>query len=212
MEILSKLFGGDARVKILRLFLFNPNQPFSSRDISIRSKVAVATVRHEVVLLKKLDMIKGKRFSHYVPMKRKKKLVMVRKSEGGWMLNSFFPYLAPMRELLINTVLVRYGDIIRRLNNTGKIKFIVVSGIFIHQEESRVDLFVVGDSIRMNALENVIRAIESEIGKELRYAAFETGDFKYRVSMHDKLVSDILDYPHKVILDRLNMEPKPKVF
>ncbi|MES2088051.1 MAG: hypothetical protein V4467_03605 [Patescibacteria group bacterium] len=204
MEILSKLFGGDARVKILRLFLFNPGQTYSSGDIAMRSKVALPAVRHEVALMKKLDMIKGKRFSHFVPVKRKKKMVMVRKTEGGWILNSTFPYLSPMRELLINTVLVRYGDIIRRLNSAGRIKLVIISGIFIRDEDSRVDIFVVGDGIRMVALENIIKTIESEIGKELRYAAFETADFKYRVSMHDKLIRDVLDFPHKIILDRLN--------
>lgn len=206
MEVLAKLFGGEARVKILRLFLFNPNQTFSSGDISLRSRVALASVRHEVALLRKLDMIKGKRFTHSVQVKRKRKLVTVRKSEGGWLLNPSFMYLSAMKEILINTILVRHADIVRRLNAVGKIKFVIISGIFIRDEESRVDILVVGDGIRMNALENVIKTIEAEIGKELRYAAFETEDFKYRLGMRDKLIRDILHYPHKVILDRLNLK------
>ena len=48
-----------------------------------------------------------------------------------------------------------------------------------------------------------MKIIESEIGKELRYAYFSTEDFQYRLSMCDKLTRDILDYPHKKILNKL---------
>ena len=53
----------------------------------------------------------------------------------------------------------------------------------------------------------MIEGLEAEIGKELRYAAFETGEFNYRLGMYDKLVRDILDYPHTVVLDRLGLPP-----
>lgn len=203
MDVLSKLFGSEAKVKIMRLFLFNPDQPFSRSDISARAKVSLPVVRHETVLLRKMGMIKGKRFVVSVPVKRGKKTLMKRKKEGGWMLNSSFPYLPALQNLLINTVLFKHDDIIRKLNSVGRMKLVIVSGVFIHDADSRVDLLVAGDNIRFGALEGVIRIIESEIGKELRYAAFETADFHYRLGIYDKLIRDILDYPHKKILNKL---------
>ena len=205
MDILAKLFGSEAKVKIMRLFLFNPEQPFSPSDIAIRAKVSLITVRHEATRIRKMGMIKGKRFSRTVSIKRGKKIFRRKKKEGGWILNPAFPYLPAIRSLLINTVLVKYSDIIRRLNSVGRMKLVVISGVFIHNEDSRVDLLVVGDSIRLSSLKNVIKGIESEIGQELRFAAFETADFKYRFSMYDKLIRDILDYPHRTILDRLGL-------
>jgi hypothetical protein len=47
--------------------------------------------------------------------------------------------------------------------------------------------------------------MEAEIGKELRYAYFSTDEFRYRLSMYDKLIRDILDYPHRVLLDKLGI-------
>jgi hypothetical protein len=64
---------------------------------------------------------------------------------------------------------------------------------------------VVGDNIKRGKLENVMKTLESEIGKELKYAYFGTEDFKYRLSMCDKLIRDILDYPHKKILNKLGI-------
>ena len=48
--------------------------------------------------------------------------------------------------------------------------------------------------------------MESEIGKELRYAFFDTQEFKYRMSIYDKLVRDILDYPHTVLVDKMGIK------
>lgn len=203
MEILSILFGSEAKVKIMRLFLFNPDQPFSPNEISTRAKVSISVVRREAHLLRKMGMIKGKRFSRMISLKKGEKTVLRKKVEGGWILNQNFPYLPAIRNLLINTVLIHPDEIIRKLNSVGRIKLIIVAGVFIHDSDSRVDLLVVGDNLHFHALENVIKSIESEIGKELRYAAFETGDFQYRYGMYDKLVRDILDYSHKKILNKL---------
>ena len=183
--------------------MFNPEQPFSPADISIRAKVSISIVRREAHLLRKMGMIKGKRFSRIISSKKGNKTVSRRKIEGGWVLSQNFPYLSALRNLLINTVLINPDEIVRKLNSIGRIKLVVIAGIFIHDADSRVDLLIAGDNIRFGALENVIKSIESEIGKELRYSAFETADFQYRFGVYDKLVRDILDFPHKKILDKL---------
>jgi hypothetical protein len=63
----------------------------------------------------------------------------------------------------------------------------------------------VGDGVKKAKLDSIIKSVEAEVGKELRYAFFSTDEFKYRMSMYDKLVRDILDYPHKVLLDKLGI-------
>lgn len=203
MDTLAKLFGSEAKVKIMRLFLFNPDQPFGANDIATRARVMPAVVRHEMTLMRKMGMVKGRRFTHMVSVKKGKKLVLKKKSEGGWVLNPAFPFLSALRTLLINTVLFNQNEVLRKLNTVGRIKMVAVAGVFLNDSDSRVDLLVVGDSLRFGALDNVIRNIESEIGKELRYSAFETADFEYRFGIYDKLVRDILEYPHRKILNKL---------
>jgi hypothetical protein len=66
-----------------------------------------------------------------------------------------------------------------------------------------VDLLVVGDNMKLSLLENIIKTIESEIGKEIRYAVFETQEFTYRYSVFDKLIRDILDFQHEKIINKL---------
>ncbi len=207
MDILGKLFGSDSKVKIMRLFLFNPETPFTRADVAERARVSPAAARHELSVIKKMRLIRSKGFTKRVLRKNGKRNRFVKKKAGGWILNPAFPYLGELQRLLIDTSLLRGEELLRKLNPAGKLKLVIMAGIFIQNADSRVDLFVVGDHLRRRTLERAIQGLESEMGTELRYAAFETNEFNYRLGMFDKLIRDILDYPHSVVLDRLGLPP-----
>ncbi len=193
METLSKLFGSEHKVKIMRLFLFNPDNTFDTKDISLRTKSDPAKVRREVNLLLKMGLIKPR---------------SIHKKSGvsnGYILDTQFSYLSQLQNFLINIEPLHPKEIIKKITKLGSIKLIIVAGVFIQEPESRADILIVGDNMKKAALENTIKLLESEIGKELRYAQFTTEDFRYRLSMCDKLTRDILDYPHKKILNKLGV-------
>ena len=185
---LEKLFGTPARVKLLRLFLFNPRQSFTIKDIALRARVIDREARREVNLLNAAKMIdrttrgKGIRYG----------------------LNQKFEYTAALQNLLLNAP-KRADDIVKRVKGVGTIKMILLSGIFMGEWEDRLDILIVGDRVKERMLRERIRGLESEIGKEIRYALLTSEDFYYRLNMNDKLVRDVLDYPHSVVLDRLNI-------
>lgn len=187
---LQKLFGSDARIKLLRLFLFNPKQTFTVPDAAARSRVPERTARKELALFASIKLI------HRSPTRRGSGL--------RYMLNPDFEYLGVLQNLLLNAP-ERAKDIFERVRPTGVIKLIIVSGIFVGDWEGRLDVLVVGDRINDKRLRARMRTLESELGRELRYAMLPSDDFLYRLNMNDKLVRDIMDYPHRITLDRLNV-------
>lgn len=192
MEILSKLFGSEVKVKMMRLFLLNTEKIFSVREIVDRVKSNHSKVRRELGVLEKIGLIKRR---------------ASQKSRGGYgfAVNPQFTYLNSLQNFLTNTEPLESKSLIKKLSKAGSMKLIVVSGVFMQEPESRVDMLIVGDGIKKTNLENIMKNIESEIGKELKYAYFTTEDFKYRMSMFDKLTRDILDYPHKKIINKLGL-------
>lgn len=180
MEILEKVLGSNARVKIMRLFLLNRSQRFINKDIVNRSRVSPEIVRRELKLLSDIGFIK--------------------KHATSWFFNSSFKYLSEFNNLLINTDTLDKSAIVNNFKKVGRVKLILISGIFIKNKQSRVDLLIVGDKMKKSKIEESIHKLEAEIGAELVYAVFETKEFKYRLNMYDKLVRDILDFPHEVIL------------
>lgn len=185
MDTLDKLLGGSARVRLLRLFLLNPDDTFDTKTIGQKTRVRGSTLRKELGDLRSIKLIK--------------------KSDNGYKLSRSFEFLVPLRSLLLNTEPFKSDEIIYRFKNGGRMKLIVVSGLFTQDSESRVDILLVGDKLKRGKIEKALKDMESEVGKELSYAIFETTEFKYRMEVYDKFVRDILDYPHKILLDKIGI-------
>lgn len=205
MDILEKLFGSSAKVKIIKLFLMNPEMVFDSYQTAERAKVSVSSARKEISDLEKINFIRQKSYNKEVRQQRNRTMVLVKKRVNGWTLDHKFPHLEAIESFLSNINPFKHKDIIEKISRAGKIQLLVISGIFIKYGEARVDLLVVGDNLKMNSLNNIIKTIESEIGKEIRYVVFETSEFSYRNSVFDKLIRDILDYPHEKIINKLGL-------
>jgi hypothetical protein len=195
MNVLAKLFSSEPLIKIMRLFLMNPDAGFENKDVSSHSRLKPIASKREVLLLSSIGFIQKKPF--YKDVKSGK--VIKKKKVVGWFLNKNFIYLTPLYDLLVTSKSVDKKDLISRIKKTGKVKMLVVAGAFLKDDQSRLDILVVGDSISQKKFENVVRSLESEIGKELRYSAFTTNEFKYRISMYDKLVCDVFDFKHEVV-------------
>jgi predicted nucleotidyltransferase len=80
--------------------------------------------------------------------------------------------------------------------------------MFSDAVESKIDLLVVGDKLDEKVLDNSIHKLEAELGRELRFAAFTTEDFRYRVSVYDRLTRDVLDFPHRILFDKIGLQEK----
>jgi len=193
METLAKFFGGQARIKIMRLFLLNSQTNFEINDIVSRSRVMRNNVRKELNVLLAIDFIKQKIVT--------KEGVRSKKKVMTWSLNPFFRYLKSVRDILIDPNLLLQEDLPQRFRQVGRIKLMIVSGVFIGDSKSRADLLIVGDKLKKNILQQIVKSLEAEIGKELDYVVLDTEEFKYRIDMYDKLVCDIIDLPHEKLID-----------
>lgn len=184
-QLVSQIFG-EPKDKVLRLFVFNPNSTFTAERVSSRTKERSLTVRREIRTLLKAGLIK-------------------RRAKKGYILDQGYPYLRALEKFLIEASPISEKELARKVSGTGSIKLILISGLFLHDKDARVDILIVGDHLRQAKLVSTISSIEALLGKEVRYAAFETADFKYRLGIYDKLIRDILDYQHEKILNKLGI-------
>jgi hypothetical protein len=185
-DVLQKLFGSPARVKLLRLFLFNPKKSFSAADAAAHARVATAETKTELAHFARMGIIEKVGRAH----------------DARCALNNDFTHLAALQALLLNAP-ARGEDIFASVRDTGIIKLIILCGIFVGEWEGRLDLLLVGERMNEKKLRARIRSLEAELGKELRFALLTPADFSYRLTMHDRLLRDVLDYPHRIVLDKL---------
>lgn len=179
MEILGKILGGSSRVKMMRLFLLNKTKNFTTKDISLRARIGVDAVRKELRVLASADFVK--------------------KKGNGYAFNPLFKYTKEFEGLLVTADTLDNEEILSLFKRNGKLKLMLVAGIFLKSKDSRLDMLLVGDGMKKSKIEEAMRKLEAEIGVELSYAVFNTKEFLYRLNMYDKLVRDVLDFPHEVL-------------
>ncbi len=194
---LSVLFGNTARVKLLRFFLFNPQIVFSFDDIARRAKLVRRTARTELNLLERADVITRKQMYEEVPGSTRKRRI------HGYTLNMDFALRAQLQTFLYATAPINSKTMYRHIKKVGPFDFVAAAGVFVGEFDRRVDVLLASRKATPQKVEQAIRAIEAELGIEVKYAFINTDEFIYRIGMRDKLIRDVFDYGHDVLVDKI---------
>lgn len=205
MDTLSLLFGSMLRVKMMRLFLFNPDSAFDIEYIQGKTGAKPRDIEKEAAELRRMGLLKATKLVKVVLVKKGKKTAQVKKKAKAFALDKKFEFREELSDFLVRTHSLENKAIVKKLEKAGRIKAVLVSGIFMKDADARIDLFVVGDNVKPAAIERVVRGIESDMGKDIRYSVLSAPDFAYRKSMNDKLIRDILDFPHTVLVDKIGI-------
>lgn len=189
MDSLAKLFGSPARVKLLRLFLFNEDLTFLATEAAFRARLTKDVARKELTALTNAGILRKK----------------TGKSPVGYSADKRFAHYDALRVFLRTTTDVSDSAIVTSFKKAGTVKLVVLSGLFTGALESKLDVLIVGDRMEERPLATAIHALEAELGRELRYACFTSEQFKYRLGVYDRLLRDVFDYPNRVIVDKIGL-------
>lgn len=189
MEPLAKIFGSSARLKIVRLFVFNKQSAFTLDEVALRTKLSKAVVKTELSDLFSSGLLRKK--GTQAPVQ--------------YQTNAHFEHLAPLDVFIRDTTSVRPQNMIKAIKRAGTLRLVALSGFFTGVIEAQVDLLVVGDHLDERALASAVHSLEAELGREIRYASFVTADFRYRLGVYDRLLRDVFDYPHRLLVDKIGL-------
>lgn len=189
MEPLAKLIGSPGRLKLLRLFLFNQDAAFTLAEAGERAKLTREVTRDECAILVASGVIRKKGTG----------------VKAKYQTDKRFEYFGALDTFIRTTTAVQPATVLALVKKAGTLRLLVLSGIFTGSIEPQIDLLVVGDNLDERALARAVHVIEAELGREVRYASFSTEDFRYRRGVYDRLIRDVLDYPHQVVFDRIGL-------
>jgi len=186
---LDALFDSTVRVRLLKLFLYNPDKNFESRDISKKLNLKSIQVN------KNLNDLVDIKFLSCKNLKGKKTFKV---SRG-------FEFYDELKELVTKASPASKERMLDRLKSLGKIKLALLAGVFINSDTSRADLLIVGNNIKPAKFNNFIKNLEAEVGKEINYALMTTKEFYYRYNMYDRFIRDLLDFKHEKLINKLKI-------
>lgn len=213
--MLEKLFGSNARVKILKLFLLNPLDKFYIRQLSRDLKLQLNSVRRELENLENFGILTSdfkETASEEAGGENKEAAggqALLRQGSGGqekkyYRADPNFVLFDEIKALIVKAQILYEKDFVRKLRSIGKVKLLVLTGIFANNPSTLIDILIVG-KINKPKLVKLIRELEIELGKEINFTVFDQREFKYRRDITDIFLYGILDGRKLVVIDEVGL-------
>lgn len=185
--MLEQLFGSRTRVKLLRLFLANPEDEYYVRELTRRMNEQINSIRRELSNLEKMGFLAAED----------------RDLKKYYKVNVSHQLYPELRALFLKSRLTMEKTFINAIKDAGKIKLMILTGHFINEDTVPVDLFMVGD-VNRTKLEPLLTKFKKEFGFNIRFTVIPPAEYAYRKDITDKFLFSILNGRKVVVFDELN--------
>jgi len=192
-DFLELILNEEGRARLIKFFILNPSLKVSEDELKDKLQLDKRRIKKELDILLKAEIVKNR--------KSLNKFVYFLNRD-----NEFYPDL---KKIVAKCTVFPQLKSLERLPKTGHVKLVLVTGVFANNLKTRSDILIVGESINKAKLLEVIKEIEAEIGKEIRYTSFTVTEYEYRLNMFDKFIREFFEGPHKVIFNLLGEKSIP---
>ena len=189
--MLDSLFSSKVRLKLLSLFLLNPDKSFYVRELTRRLDERINSVRRELENLSKMGLLVSR-------TEDRRKYYMVDRN---------FELYPELRALMIKAGVTPQEKAARQLQALRGINLAVLTGVFTQQSAPKIDLLVVGNPPKPK-LKEAVSELEKGVGKQVRYAVIDRDEYKYRTDMRDQFLHDILSNDNIKVVNRVSKGTK----
>lgn len=202
-DFLTLFMGDQSRARVLRALMLNEHTVFNAARMAERAGITPRAAVSALEGLVRMGVARKNRVAIAAPAAAKARVrSKKRRFEDVWFIDPQFPHLRALAVFVRDISPLQYDDVLDTLKKTGRLAVVVLSGSFVGDVSRPADIVMAGDGLSERRMETAIRSLEGIFGRELRYAAFPTAEFRYRLTVQDKLLRDTLDFPHRVLLDR----------
>ena len=173
----SDLITSKSRVKLLNVFLANPNDMFHVRELVRRTTDEINAVRRELAFLEKKGVL----------------IKEPRANRVYYFLSKNYPFYFDL--LKIGSKNIGLGaDVLKNRAKIGKIKYAMFSGKFLRRmkdQPDEVDFLIVGNIV-LPELALLVREEEKRLTTEINYTVMTEEEFDFRKKKRDPFIVSIL--------------------
>jgi len=189
--MIEQLFGSKTRVKLLQLFMRNPNRAFYVREITRKIDEQINSVRRELANLLTIGIISSQESDNKL----------------YYEVNQKYDHYQALRSIFTNKKALSKSSaklpdtgVSGKLRELGSVELAVLSGRFTRDPRAGVDMVIVGD-VNRTKLSKLVRELEEEEGHEIDYAVLTPDDYDYRMGVKDRFLSNVMSAKKTVVVD-----------
>jgi hypothetical protein len=216
--MIEQLFGSKTRVKLLQLFYSNPNRAFYVREITRKIDEQINSVRRELSNLLSIGIITSDATNNrlYYEVNQDyefyKPLAMV---FGGMQQAPTETEAKPAKREAKKAEAAapappkadvsKEHPMAKSFRSLGKVELALLTGQFTRDELSGIDLLIVGN-VNQTKADKFVADLEKSEGKELRYTVLPLDNYRYRIQINDRFISNVLGAKKQVIINTQEFE------
>jgi predicted transcriptional regulator len=184
--MLEQLFSSRTRVKLLQIFLINPDNNYFIREIGRKIGEHINSVRRELKNLTNIGLVTSYSEKQKIYYKANK---------------DFFLY-PEIKALVFKAQVMMEQNFIKKLKKKGKIRFMALTGFFTGRSDSQTDILIVG-SVNRNKFKRLIAQFQKNFDYDIHYTIMSMKEFQYRRDLTDRFLYDILENKKIVVIDKI---------
>ena len=203
-NMFEQLFGSKTRVKLIRLFLDNPEKYFYVRELTRLTNSMINSIRRELDNLVNLKLIvceNPKGAKKDLPTDEKGRKVNTKKF---YKLNANNIFQADLQKLFSKGKIIVEKKFIERIKRIGDVHFISLGGVFVDDSKAQSDMLVIGDFEKRRVM-TAVEKFEQEIGLSIKYTIMDMAEYELRRDISDRFLKEIMDNENNInFVDKLS--------
>jgi DNA-binding transcriptional regulator YhcF (GntR family) len=209
--MLDSFFGSKARVKVLKLFLLNPEKKYYLRQLARDLGLQVNSVRRELKNLETFGLLMSASPNNttILPVASNKKSTASKtktvarntsQDKKYYQVNKNFVLFPEIKSLILKAQILAGKDFVEDVRKVCTPRLLVLSGIFVGNLSIPTDILMVA-KVAKNRLAEPIKKLEQELGREINYTIMDDAEFKYRQEIADVFLHTILENKKIVLVN-----------
>ncbi len=191
--MLEQLFGSQTRVKLLQLFLNNPEDKYYVRELTRVLNSQINAVRRELQNLEAMEIIKIVTDDDDNAQKSRQKF---------YQSNVKFVLYPELKSIIQKSQFLLNKKFAGSLKKAGKVYYLALTGFFVGDKDAPIDILVVG-RFKKKSVERILKNFEKNFRREINYTILDKEEFDYRRSVADRFLYSILDSEKIVMIDEV---------
>lgn len=219
-KMLNKLFSSKTRVKLLKLFLFNPEKQFFVRELTRVLGEHLNSIRRELSNLEEMGFIKCvDATKHKNQIIDKDEIEDIDEKDDSksiskiqkkyYQVSENFSLYNELKALFLKAEVISEDEIRQKIDKIDGIEYFILTGSFTNSI-SPTDLFIVG-TFDQSKLLDLIKELEVVVKKELNYTVMNQEEFLHRLNLVDNFLYRILECSKLVIKDEISKTLNPYI-
>ncbi len=181
--MLQSLFSSRVRVRLLTIFLLNPDSHFHASALTQKVGAQYNAVWKELNNLEQVGLLLSESSAN----------------TKAYRLNSRFPILPELRAIILKTV--GLGDAIRQAFASLNVDVAFIYGSFAAGDidrQSDIDVMIIG-KVALTQFAPVIARLEKDLGRAVNYVAYTSEEWREKLDAQEPFIQNVLAGP-KIML------------